>query len=119
MAGTGRRAHLGMTVPNGPGRTTTLYVHDCVLEAFAGPRPPGMLGCHDDDDPWNCDASNLRWDTNRANQLDRFKHDFTPDSMAEQYGQLGTWAAVAKANGISTTRLTSIRKNLGIMVRHR
>ena len=45
-------------------------VHVFILEAFIGPCPPGMEGCH-----YNCDRrdnrlSNLRWDTRAGNMAD-------------------------------------------------
>lgn len=49
-------------------------VHVLVLEAFVGPRPDGMEGCHNDGDPSNNRLSNLRWDTPLANWSDRRKH---------------------------------------------
>lgn len=45
-------------------------VHHLVLEAFVGPRPAGMLACHDDDDGMNNRLGNLRWDTPRSNYDD-------------------------------------------------
>jgi hypothetical protein len=46
-------------------------IHQLVLEAFVGPRPPGMEGCHNDDNPANNHISNLRWDTHAENMRDR------------------------------------------------
>lgn len=59
--------------------TVTVYrqrrkVHRLVLTAFVGPAPAGHEGCHNDGDPSNNALSNLRWDTHRANSLDRIKH---------------------------------------------
>ncbi len=48
----------------------TKKVHILVLEAFRGPRPEGMKGCHDDDDPTNARLENLRWDTHSGNMRD-------------------------------------------------
>lgn len=45
-----------------------------VLTAFKGPRPPGMLCCHNDGNSINNAVSNLRWDTSTANALDTVKH---------------------------------------------
>jgi hypothetical protein len=45
-------------------------IHRLVLEAFVGPCPPGMEGCHLDDDPENNRLDNLRWDTPEANRED-------------------------------------------------
>jgi hypothetical protein len=50
------------------------YVHLLVLEAFVGPRPPGLVGCHRDDNPNNNHVSNLRWDTRRENLLDAVRN---------------------------------------------
>ena len=50
------------------------YVHHLVLEAFVGPRPPGMESCHWDDDPSNNRLENLRWDTMSANRHDRVRN---------------------------------------------
>lgn len=52
-----------------------MSVHVLVLEAFVGPRPPGMEACHDPDpNPTNNRLSNLRWDTKSANQRDSVRH---------------------------------------------
>jgi hypothetical protein len=43
-----------------------------VLEAFVGPRPPGMECCHfPDNDPSNNRLVNLRWDTHANNMQDK------------------------------------------------
>jgi hypothetical protein len=70
----GRDGHLIFSVPLAPGRTTTLRVHACLLCAFAGPCPTGMIGCHGDGNPENNHAANLRWDTHSSNARDRVKH---------------------------------------------
>src|SRR5438270_713720 len=36
------------------------FVHRLVLEAFVGPRPEGLEGCHNDGSPQNNHLSNLR-----------------------------------------------------------
>lgn len=52
----------------------TYQVHALVLEAFIGPRPSGMVCCHNDGDPLNNSVDNLRWDTQASNILDIVKH---------------------------------------------
>lgn len=56
------------------GQTFQVRLHRLVLEAFAGPCPAGMEGCHNDGNPRNNALSNLRWDTPLANQLDSVRH---------------------------------------------
>ena len=49
-------------------------VHRLVLETFVGPCPEGMESCHNDGNSANNTLDNLRWDTKKANQLDRVSH---------------------------------------------
>lgn len=49
-------------------------VHRLVLEAFVGPCPDGMEGCHNDGDHSNNRLDNLRWDTRSENMLDQVRH---------------------------------------------
>lgn len=46
-------------------------VHQLVLEAFVGPRPPGMESCHNNHVRHDNRLVNLRWDTRKANARDR------------------------------------------------
>lgn len=47
-------------------------VHLLVLEAFHGPRPPGMEGCHDPVAGQKANtAALLRWDSRRENERDK------------------------------------------------
>lgn len=54
--------------------TNTRFVHLLVLEAFVGPRPEGMEGCHNDGNPANNRLDNLRWDTHSSNISDAVQH---------------------------------------------
>jgi len=49
-------------------------IHQLVLEAFVGPRPDGMVACHNDGDVLNASVDNLRWDTQKNNLRDRDIH---------------------------------------------
>lgn len=49
-------------------------IHVLVLQAFVGPRPPGMQACHYDGNRSNNRVDNLRWDTRAANTFDSVKH---------------------------------------------
>lgn len=53
---------------------TTRYVHQLVLEAFVGPRPPGMECCHNNGNGLDNRPENLRWDTSSSNKLDLTRH---------------------------------------------
>ena len=56
------------------GESKKFAVHWLVLEAFVGPRPKGMEGCHNDGNFRNNRADNLRWDTHKGNHQDRIRH---------------------------------------------
>lgn len=56
------------------GQMYTRRVHRLVLEAFVGPAPEGMEGCHNDGDPANNALSNLRWSTHQENIWDKEIH---------------------------------------------
>lgn len=56
------------------GKTYEERVHRLVLGAFVGPPGPGEEGCHNDGDPLNNAAENLRWDTHSANLSDMTEH---------------------------------------------
>lgn len=58
----------------GDGSYVARRLHHLVLEAFVGPRPLGMHGLHDDDDPSNNVVSNLRWGTRSENSVDMIRN---------------------------------------------
>ena len=43
------------------GRPQTRLVAELILEAFAGPRPPGHVVCFKDGNRLNCELTNLEW----------------------------------------------------------
>jgi hypothetical protein len=55
------------------GQPTHLPAHEVVLMTFVGPRPDGLVACHGDGDKTNNRLSNLRWDTQSANQRDYWR----------------------------------------------
>lgn len=101
-----------------------LSVHSMVLEAFIGPRPENMVGCHNDGNPANNDASNLRWDTQSGNCMDKHKHGTSPCGEKQYMHKLTklqvieirkramprNHAQLAREFGISHTQLTRIIK---------
>ena len=56
------------------GKMSRWLIHRLVLIAFIGPCPPGMEACHEDGNCTRNYLSNLRWDTDKANALDRIRH---------------------------------------------
>lgn len=77
-----RSGHLWVELC-GPAGKKTRQVHQLVLEAFVGPKPPGMVGCHWDGNPANNRIENLRWDTQSANLFDAMRHGTHP-TLARQ-----------------------------------
>ena len=83
------------TIFSRDGKTSTVWVHKLVLEAFVGPRPPGLECCHANDIGSDNRLENLRWDTHSSNQYDRARngvdhnarkthcpkgHEYTPEN---------------------------------------
>lgn len=71
--GKDRNGHLHVTLSR-DGEVFVQGIHRLVLAAFVGPCPPGMEGCHWDDDPANNRVENLRWDTRSNNCKDAFRN---------------------------------------------
>lgn len=61
--------YLGMN-----GKRKSYYVHRLVLEAFVGPCPAGLEGCHNNGDRKDNRLGNLRWDTKKSNNADKILH---------------------------------------------
>lgn len=59
-------------------------VHRLVLEAFIGPCPDGMHGCHKDGIRSNNAVSNLRWGTPESNQRDKRLHGTSRGGRGEK-----------------------------------
>jgi hypothetical protein len=49
-------------------------IYRLALEAFIGPCPPGMEGCHNNGDAADDRLENLRWDTKSSNARDSVWH---------------------------------------------
>lgn len=70
---TGKIARIRVLLSLG-GPRRQVSIHTLVLEAFAGPRPTSMEGCHGDGNPLNNRLKNLRWDTRKGNLADTVPH---------------------------------------------
>ena len=55
-------------------RVRDFRVHRLVLEAYVGPCPKGLEGCHFDDNKTNNHLSNLEWDTPSTNAFDAVRN---------------------------------------------
>ncbi len=93
--------------------------HSLVLEAFIGPRPPGMEACHADGNPANNRLGNLRWDTLRANRLDAMRHGTLNLAKLAEEDIPKVWAAlvagerpglIAKRFGVTVGNIGAIRR---------
>jgi hypothetical protein len=56
------------------GKQKPCYLHRAVLLTFVGEPPVGHEACHENGNPSDNRLVNLRWDTRRANALDKRKH---------------------------------------------
>lgn len=65
---------LRYTIRRTDGTYRRIYGSNFVLEAFVGPRPPGMEACHRDGNCRNDSSANLRCDTPTANKSDMLLH---------------------------------------------
>lgn len=65
------------------GRQTRRRVHVLVLEAFVGPRPAGMEGCHNNGVVTDNRRTNLRWDTSSENRYDTVRHGHHPNASKQ------------------------------------
>lgn len=100
----GRTIKGVLYVPLCNGIQVNRSVHQLVLEAFVGPRPSGLEGCHWNDVKTDNRLVNLRWDTHKANELDKVRngrhhqsiktqcprgHDYTEENTKQHSG--GRW----------------------------
>lgn len=75
------RTRVGL---NRPGEERVEHVHVLMLEAFRGPRPAGMDGCHEDGNSLNNAIENLRWGTSQSNADDRVRDGATTRLSSRQ-----------------------------------
>lgn len=65
------------------GKMKTWMLHALVLMAHVGPRPDGLVACHNDGDPSNFLLTNLRWGTLSENNFDQVRHGTHPNASRE------------------------------------
>lgn len=92
------------------------YVHELVLTAFVGDRPPDMEGCHNDGNPANNVVGNLRWGTHQSNCLDKKAHG-TSLTGQKHHKAIYTDVQVAGAKKLlDVMSLSEIEKLTGVAV---
>lgn len=69
-----RPSGYAQVVLSASGRQQSYLVHELVAAAFIGPRPGRLWVAHNDGDPSNNAASNLRYDTPTGNHGDKRAH---------------------------------------------
>lgn len=75
--------HLQVLLCNA-GYEVPRLIHRLILEAFVGPCPEGMEGCHWDDNPANNALSNLRWGTDSDNSFDSVRNGNHPQARKKE-----------------------------------
>lgn len=94
------------------GKVAIRKVAHLVAEAFIGPRPPGMEVCHNDGNPKNNSAANLRYDTPKSNQNDRRKHGTMIAGEACAFAKLKAADVDAIRNASGTQKSIAKRFNI-------
>jgi len=69
------KGYWSVRLYDGEGGVKTIGVHRLVAWAFIGTQKPGMVCCHNDGNCLNNTVENIRYDTVRANNRDRIKHN--------------------------------------------
>jgi hypothetical protein len=114
----GSDGRIVVRLRNGPGRQRVVGPHVLVLEAFVGPRPEGMEGCHDDGDARNNRLDNVRWDTRSENIRDMLRHGTSPRTVLTSAAIPLIWArlvanehprSIAEDYGVSAATIYPIR----------
>ena len=96
-----------LVVPKTNGVNRTRMVHQMILEAFVGPKPPGMECCHENGVRTDNRIEKLRWDTRSNNQKDSVRH-------GTSYGTTrGENAAHAKLSADDVTMIRTLFRFLG------
>jgi len=90
------------------GKRHRVRFHRLVLEAFVGPCPKGMEGCHNDGNPLNNCVGNLRWDTRLANQHDSIKHG-THSKPPSHHGENHPRVTISDEDVAAIRRLPYVR----------
>jgi hypothetical protein len=97
------------------GRSASKKIHTLVLEAFVGPRPPGLVACHGNGDHFDNRLRNLRWGTYSDNAYDQVRHG--THKLATQ-GQCPYGHPLRKPNLVASARTCLACSRARAKVRH-
>ena len=104
-----------------PGVKRKARIHVVVLEAFVGPRPNGMIACHNNGNSTDNRFCNLRWGTHEENAADKIAHgthlygESSPKSKLTEAQAIAilkssqSYSAIAKEFGVSKSTVTHIK----------
>ena len=93
------------------------YIHCLLAEIFIGPRPPGMLVCHNNGKFQDNRIENLRYDAHEGNMLDAIAHGAVARARITRGGEILSDERVMEIRQILAergNRITAISKELGI-----
>jgi DNA-directed RNA polymerase specialized sigma24 family protein len=91
-----RTGYYGVSL-SGRGRRKHFRVHDIVLLAFIGPRPPGMQCRHLNGQKADNRLSNLAWGTPKENAADRTRHG----NMVVRRGEQSAMSRLTEAQAMA------------------
>lgn len=122
-----RAGHILRTRPNSQGyprirqridgKNKEVLVHILVCEAFHGPKPTPRHECaHNNGNPLDCSASNLRWATHRENEADKIRHGTANRGERASTAKYSTEVIRAVRN--STERQCDIARRYGMSAAH-
>lgn len=106
-----KRGYLTVMLDRDGGRPIR-YVHHLVLEAFRGPRPPGMEARHLDRNPENNRPDNLEWGTSAENKADMMRHG--THTRGSRNGQAKLSREDVEAIRGSTEKLRALADRFGV-----
>lgn len=92
------------------------FVHDLVLLAFVGPKPEGLVVCHEKDDKADNRLSALRYDTKRANEDDAIANGKRPRGEDHPHAKIAE--AVAREIKNSPLRGEALAEHFGLAYPH-
>lgn len=103
------RGYLRVNLFGQHGVRRTFLIHRLMLEAFVGPRPPGMECRHLNGRKTDNRLSNLCWGTTKENVADAIRHGQRPDNRGERNGRAKlTVEAVREIRAASSTLVSSL-----------